>query len=342
MPSNKNASPPKMADIARLAGVHASTVSRALAGSPLVAKNVREKILKIARSQGYKVNSAARSLRLQRTESISVVIPLAHEVAQPLSDPFFIQMIGHLADEVTQRGFGLFLQKVVPPMEDWLTDLIASKRSDGIIVIGQSTEHSALQSVADKYLPLVVWGGQIDHQSYCTVGSDNVGGARMATEHLISLGRRKIIFVGDTKVPEFKLRYQGYCQALERAPAGTAKRKTLTTHMAPEQAFESMTAFIQRGEEFDGVICATDIIAISVIRALAASGRRVPDDVSVVGYDDLAIAAQTFPPLTTVRQNIEQGATHLVDLLFRRMEGEATGSITMAPELIIRESSKPA
>jgi DNA-binding LacI/PurR family transcriptional regulator len=227
-------------------------------------------------------------------------------------------------------------------MEDWLTDLIASKRSDGIIVIGQSTEHSALESVADKYLPLVVWGGQIDHQSYCTVGSDNVGGGRMATEHLITLGRRRIVFVGDTRVPEFKLRYRGYSQALDQAPSGTAKRKTLTTHMAPDRAFESMMAFIQKGEEFDGVICATDIIAISVIRALAASGRRVPDDVSVVGYDDLAIAAQTFPPLTTVRQNIEQGATHLVDLLFRRMEGEATGSITMAPELIVRDSSKPA
>ena len=165
MPSPKDDGPPKMADIARLAGVHASTVSRALAGSPLVAKKVRDKILRIARTQGYTVNAAARSLRMQRTESISVVIPLGHEAAQPLTDPFFVQMIGHLADEITQRGHGLFLQKVVPPMEDWLTELIASKRSDGIIVIGQSTEHSALEAVAGKYQPLVVWGGRIDHQS---------------------------------------------------------------------------------------------------------------------------------------------------------------------------------
>lgn len=115
-----------MADIARLAGVHMSTVSRALAGSPLVEKGVREKILKIARSNGYRVNSTARSLRLRRTQSVSVVIPLGHEVEQPLSDPFFVQMLGFLADEITQRGYGIFLQKVVPPMEDWLTDLIAS------------------------------------------------------------------------------------------------------------------------------------------------------------------------------------------------------------------------
>lgn len=328
-----------MADIARLAGVHASTVSRALAGSPLVAKGVRDKILRIARTQGYKVNAAARSLRTQRTESISVVIPLGHEAAQPLSDPFFVQMIGHLADEITQRGHGLFLQKVVPPMEDWLTGLIASKRSDGIIVIGQSTEHAALEAVAGKYRPLVVWGGRIDHQSYCTVGSDNVGGARLATEHLLAIGRRRIVFAGDIKVPEFRLRHKGYAQALERGPAGTAKKQVVPTHMTADRVFESMAAFIQGGHKFDGVVCATDIIAINVIRALNAHGLRVPEDVSVVGYDNLSLAAQTNPPLTTIRQDIEKGAHQLVELLFRRMEGEATPSIVMAPELIIRESS---
>ena len=90
-------------------------------------------------------------------------------------------------------------------MEDWLPGMIAAKRSDGIIVIGQSTEHKVLESVAKDYLPLVVWGGQIDHQTYCTVGSDNVGGARLATEHLLKLGRRRIVFLGATKVPEMRL-----------------------------------------------------------------------------------------------------------------------------------------
>lgn len=331
--------PTKMADIARLAGVHTSTVSRALAGSPLVEKSMREKILRIARSQGYTVNSTARSLRLQRTQCISVVFPLGHEVAQPLTDPFFVQMIGHLADEITQRDYGLFLQKVLPPMEDWLTDLIASKRSDGIIVIGQSTEHKALEAVAGKYSPLVVWGGHIDRQSYCTVGSDNVAGARLATEHLLSIGRRHIMFLGDIKVPELRLRYKGYCQALANAPRGTASKRNVPTHMTADKAFDAMMSLLATGEKFDGVVCATDVIAISAIRAIAASGRRVPEDVSVVGYDDLPLAAQTNPPLTTVRQNIEMGAKHLVDLLFRRMEGEPTEPLTMAPELVVRESS---
>jgi DNA-binding LacI/PurR family transcriptional regulator len=327
-----------MSDIARIAGVHTSTVSRALAGSPLVEKGVRERILRIARSHGYKVNWTARSLRLKRSQNISVAIPLGHEVTQSLADPFFVQMLGYLADEITQRGYGILLQKVLPPMEDWLPDLVASNRSDGIIVIGQSTEHKALQSVAKDYLPLVVWGGQINHQAYCTVGSDNIGGARLATEHLLNLGRRRIVFLGDTKVPEMRLRYRGYLQALENAPRGTVEGRNISTHMTPDKAFEAMSGALAKEAKFDAVVCATDIIAVSAIRAITTAGLKVPNDISVVGYDDIAVAAHTTPPLTTVRQDIEKGAKHMVDLLFRRLEGEATESVTMATELIIRES----
>jgi DNA-binding LacI/PurR family transcriptional regulator len=330
--------PPRMSDIAHLAGVHTSTVSRALSGSPLVEKGVREKILKIARVHGYKVNTAARSLRLQRTQTVSVVIPLGHEKTQPLTDPFFVQMIGYLADEITQRGYGIFLQKVLPPMHDWLTDLIASKRSDGIIVIGQSTEHKALEAVAAHYKPLVVWGGQISHQSYCTVGSDNIGGARMVTEHLLSLGRRKIVFLGDTKVPEIRLRYRGYMQAFEHAAPRGTKHINVSSHLTPDTAFDAVMRFIQDGESFDAIVASTDVIALGAIRAITASGLKVPDDIAVVGYDDIGLATQTVPPLTTVRQDIEKGAKHLVDLLFRRMLGETTESVTMSTELIIRES----
>ena len=94
------------------------------------------------------VNSTARNLRLQRTQAISVAIPLGHAAGQPLTDPFFSEMIVHLADAITQRGHGVFLQKIVPPMDDWLPRLIASNKSDGIVVVGQSTEHAALEDAA--------------------------------------------------------------------------------------------------------------------------------------------------------------------------------------------------
>ena len=108
--------------------------------------------------------------------------------------------------------------------------------------------------------------------------------------------------------------------------------------MTAEQAFDAIQAMISEGKDFDAVVAATDVIAISAIRAIEAVGLRVPEDVAVVGYDDIGLAAHSNPPLTTIRQDVEKGAKYLVDLLFRRMEGKDTESVTMAPELIIRES----
>lgn len=328
--------PAKMADIARLAGVSPSTVSRALAGSPLVAASKRDAIHRLARERGYVVNTTARNLRLQRTQSISVVIPLGHAAGQPLTDPFFSEMISHLADCITQRGHGVFLQKVVPPMDDWLPRLIASHKSDGIVVVGQSTEHATLEAAAASYRPLVVWGGHLARQSYCTVGTDNVAGAMAAVQHLIGRGRRRIVFLGDPAVPEIGLRYQGFQIAHERA---AQSGRHVSAHLTAATAYEAMRAFIRSGEKFDAVFGATDVIALSAVRAVIAAGMSVPGDVAVVGYDDIAMAAHANPSLSTVRQDVQRGASLLVDALFRRMDGEETPSATMPAELVIRESS---
>ena len=328
-----------MADIARLADVHVSTVSRALAGSPLIDRQLRDRILGIAEAQGYVVNAMARNLRTNRTQTLCVAIPLAHESGQALTDPFFTDMLGHLADEITQRGYAMHLQKILPPMRDWLPRLIATKRSDGIIVIGQSTEHKALEAAAKSYAPLVVWGGQLGAHRYCVVGTDNQGGARLATEHLLGLGRRRIAFVGDPSIPEISLRRAGYEEALGAGPRGTAAPRVLKAHMTPEAAYEAMRGFIRRGTKFDAVVAATDVIALSAMRALAAGGRAVPADVAVVGFDDIAMAAHVHPSLTTVRQDVAHGARLLVDLVLRRLGGEDTPSVTMPPELVVRESS---
>jgi DNA-binding LacI/PurR family transcriptional regulator len=332
----------RMADLGKLAGVSASTVSRALAGSPLVAKARREEILKLARERGYVINSMARNLRLKRTQSLSVVIPLGHESGQPLTDPFFVQMLGHLADEITARGYGMLLQKILPPMDGWLDKLIASQRSDGVIVIGQSTEHRALEAAAKHYLPLVVWGGHLTHQHYCSVGSDNVGGARTAVEHLLQTGRRRIVFLGETVAPEMRQRYEGYELALARAPRGSAAPRAVSAHLTADTAYESMRAAIREGLRFDAVFAATDVIAFSAMRAIVASGLTVPGDVAVVGFDDISLASHVTPTLTTVRQDLQRGAKTLVELLFRRIDGEATPSATMPAELIVRESSAAA
>lgn len=333
---------PKMTDIAHIAGVNVSTVSRALSGNARVGKEQRERILKLARERGYVINPNASNLRTRRTQTLSVVIPLRHETGQALSDPFFISMLGYLAEEITQRGYGMFLKKVLPPMNNWLQLLIGSQRADGIIVIGQSTEHSAIEAAAKTYRPLVVWGGHLQHQSYCTVGSDNVGGARAAVEHLIQGGRKRIVFMGDSKIPEMRLRHDGYRLALEQGSRGTSEDLQVPSHLTADAAYEAMRAYIRDSARFDAVFAATDVIALSAISALTASGLSVPKDVAVVGFDDIAMAAYANPPLTTVRQNLQHGAKVLVDLVLRRIEGEDTPSATMPAELIVRESSTAA
>lgn len=328
-----------MADIARLAGVHVSTVSRALSGSPLIERQMREKIVRIAAKHGYVVNATARNLRTRRTQTLSVVIPLAHESGQTLTDPFFTDMLSHLADEITRRGYALHLEKILPPMEGWLQKLIRARRSDGIIVIGQSTEHAALEEAADGYAPLVVWGGQLGTQRYCVVGTDNVGGAALATEHLLANGRRHIVFVGDPSIPEIRLRLKGYERAVGKGRRGGARPRVLNSHMTPEAAYDSMRGFISEGEPFDAVFAATDVIALSAMRAIAASGLSIPGDVAVAGFDDIRMAAHVHPSLTTVRQDVARGAQLLVDLLLRRLAGESTPSVTMPAALVVRESS---
>jgi DNA-binding LacI/PurR family transcriptional regulator len=328
----------KMADIARMAGVSTATVSRALAGNPIIPQALRERISAIASAQGYVINQQARGLRLQRTQTIGVVIPLGHESGQLITDPFFQEMVGRLADEITLRGFEVLLSKVAAPTPGWLDRMVQSHRSDGLLVIGQSDQHDALNAVADLYRPLVVWGGSLPDQRYRTVGVDNVAGARLAVEHLIGLGRRRIAFLGMPDAPEVGLRRQGYLAALAQAGLPVVPELSAPAHFTIDTAYQGVVDLIQSGVAFDAVFAASDVIALGAVRALSAAGRRVPADVSVVGFDDVAVARHSLPALTTIRQDLERGAREMVDLLFRRIDGEVASSVVMVPELIIRQT----
>lgn len=332
------AAPIKMADIARMAGVSVSTVSRALAGSNLVPQAKREEILALAQAQGYVINEQARNLRLKKTRTIGVVIPLGHEVGQLISDPFFIELLGRLADEITARDYNVLLTKVARPEPGWQDRLIQSQKADGLIVIGQSDQHEALNAVARTYLPLVVWGAHLPSQLYCSVGSDNIGGARLAVEHLVQKGRRRIAFLGVPSLPEVGLRYDGYRRAL--AAAGIAEDPALLApaHFTVDTAYDTVRGLIDSKVPFDAIFAVSDVIAIAAIKALNAAGLRVPEDVAVVGFDDITIAAYVSPALTSVRQDLARGAKVMIDLLFRRMEGENTPSATMPAELVARKS----
>lgn len=329
----------KMADIARMTGVSISTVSRALAGSPLIPEATREMIAEVARSHGYVVNPFARGLRMKRTQTIGVVIPLGHEQRQLISDPFFLEMLGHLADEITLRGYEILLSKIVAPKPGWIDALIQAQRTDGLVFIGQSDQHAALNASAQSYDQMVVWGAHLPNQDYCTVGADNAYGGYIATRHLIDQGRRRIAFLGDPSLPEIGQRHAGYLRACQEAGLTLDPRLDAPAHFTAETAAEAADALLASGAEPDGLFATSDVIAMEFIKALGRVGKSAPTDVAVVGFDDSSLAPLVSPPLSSVRQDLTAAARIMIDLLFRRIDGELVDGVQMKPELVVRASS---
>lgn len=326
-------------DLARIAGVSAATVSRALAGKEVVSSKTAERIRKLAQEHGFRPSSVARNLRTRRRGAIGVVIPLGHERGQHISDPFFMTLIGHLADELTERGFDLVLSRVIPNRADWLQKMIDADRVDGFIVIGQSDQSQVLDKAAQAYLPMVAWGAFVQGQIHCSVGTDNFLGGRLAMRHLIERGCRDIAFFGNAGAIEIALRLEGARSAV--AESGGAVRLSETpTHLSAELSGADIASFLEAtGRVPDGIFAASDLVAMTAIQLLAGRGLSVPGDVKVIGYDDLPLAQSSVPPLSTIRQDIADGARHLVESLLKRIDGKPTGSVVLNPELVVRAST---
>lgn len=337
MPSRDGGAVTSISDIARLAGVSASTVSRALAGSKMISLDTRTRINDLAREHGFRLNQMARNLRLKRTNAIGIIFPLGHEVGQLVSDPFFITMLGHIADGVTARGYDLMLTRIIPDDDGWLDGLVNSGRIDGVIVIGQSDQEAAIRRVSAGYAPIVIWGERTEDQGYCSVGTDNVAGGALAARHLLAAGRRYIVYAGHADVPEISARYAGFLAA--HREAGVQPAGVYPAPFTADGAYRMFKDRLAASPRIDGIVAASDVIAIAAMRALAERGLKVPEDVAVIGYDDVPLAAQIAPSLTTIRQDLREGAHQLVDRLFRRLAGEPCESIVMSPELVVRASA---
>lgn len=324
------------ADLAALAGVSTATVSRALAGHSSVSAKTRERIRALAREHDVRPNQLARNLRMKSTGAIGLVLPLGHARTQHLTDPFFLSLLGFLADMLVERGYDILLSRVIPDAEDWLERVVDSGRIDGLLLVGQSDQVAVIERIAQRYPPLVVWGAHRAGQHHLTIGSDNVAGGRMAAQHLITKERTRFLFVGDPVPPEFADRLAGFSAAA--SDAGLLC-EVLETSMMPKDVYEAVSQRLAEAPIPDAIFAASDVAAMSVLRALAEAGIDVPGTTSVIGYDDVTLAAQTSPSLTTIRQNLAVGAELMVDRLLKRIEGEPTGSAIVPPELIIRQST---
>ena len=329
----------QMADLARAAGVSMSTVSRALAGSPLINAETRERIHALARELNYSINVGAQNLRLKQNRTIAVIVPYDAQTRQHLSDPFFLGLIGSLADALTERGHDMLLTRVDAQRLDLAGQAWHTGRAAGIVLIGQWHHHEQLNELADAGVPFVVWGAQLAGQRYATVGSDNVEGGRLATAHLLAQGARRVLFFGDPDLPEIGQRCQGWRdahRALRRRPDASALRPVPFVAEAIEHEVERL---VREGDPFDAIFAASDLMAMTVIGTLRRLGREVPRDVHVVGYDDITLSAHFVPPLSTVRQPIDAAGSRLVEALLAQLDGGARRSVLLPTELVPRQSS---
>lgn len=329
----------QMEDIAQLAGVSRSTVSRALSHSPVVNPETRERIEALARSLKYSINVGARNLRLQQNRTVAVVLPFDAKTHQSVSDPFFVSLIGSLADALTARGYDMLVSRIDAERLDLAGDLAASGRAIGVILVGQWHHHDQINQLAARQSPIVVWGAHLPQQIYCTIGGDNVAGGMLATEHLVAMGNRRIAFFGDAELPEVGHRFAGYEQALSRNKIASSAELVFHAPFVEGSAREAVATLLNTKTRFDAIFASSDLLAMEAISALREHGRRVPDDCAVVGYDDIVVARYYHPSLTTIRQPVTSGGEALVEALLNVLNGKRVASQILPTELIVRESS---
>lgn len=337
-PLNNPAKARTMADIAALAGVAESTVSRALAGSNRVSEETKERIRALVEESGYRVNSRARSLRTQRSRTIEVVIAISETNRQHFSDPFFSQIIASIADALAENGYDMLVSRSCPWADISGADPLSSNRADGVIMVGQGRNPDLLERYAESHRNIVVWGADIPGRVYPVVGSDNFLGGRRVGEHLLAQGRRRVAFLGDVRHVELGLRHRGCMEALSAAGAAADQTLTLSMPFDSASAYKATHELFRAGVWHDAIFAASDLLAMAAMQALADLRIRVPEDVAVVGYDDIALAAYMSPALTTVRQDTAAGGRALVANLIGIIGDEAPRDVILPTELVVRRS----
>lgn len=334
---------PTSFDIAYLAGVSQPTVSRALRGSRSVSAETRARIEAIARDLNYSVDKNASSLRTQRSNAIALLFFEEQTSDDSKINPFFLAMLGSICSQCAARGYDLLIS--FQRMEDdWHVRYQDAHRADGLILLGYgdyTIYESRLTQLVEQETQFVRWGSVRDDYSGKTVGSDNFGAGKLAGEHFLAMGRRRIAFLGqaDEHYPEFADRYAGLSAAL--CKAGLEPDRSLV-HRAishEDSGYAAMRALLDTGKNFDALFAGSDLIAIGAMRALTDAGFAIPNDVAVIGFDDLPAARIAKPSLTTLVQDIKAAGELLVETIIAGIEGRVPPPPLLSTRLVVREST---
>ena len=325
-----------MDDIARLANVSKPTVSRVLNGSTLVSAKTRERVLAVARENGYAVNRNAQKLRQARTNTVTVVLDFGSHRHGAIGDPFIFELLAGVSEALSVRDVDLLLSPSGLTTAAGFIDLYRSRGTDGFIVLGQGTRDAMLRDLARKELPLVVWGAVQPDTGYCAVGSDNFAGGQLAGERFLSLGRKRWLFVGNIDHDEIRLRHEG----LSAAAAGTDVKIDLlpTGLMTFAATYQSATEYLRGGAKPDAVFTFSDTAAMAVISAFREHDRIAPRDYALVGYNNIPPAAHFNPSITTIEQETSVAGAILVEKLMQKIDGGRPKSVMLPTKIILRET----
>ena len=329
-------------DIAYQAGVSQSTVSRALRNSPLVNEETRQKIQAIAKELNYKVDKNASNLRSQHCDTIALLLFEDPTNDDSAINPFFLSMLGSITRACADRGFDL-LVSFQQASNDWHADFEDSNKADGLILLGYGDYidyEEKLIKLSEQETHFVRWGAEVKNLPIASIGCNNIIGGKEITEHVIKQGKKHFAFLGSasTHAPEFFDRYKGHCQALEKHNLTINKKAQFNALYTEEAGYEAAVKLIDSGEKFDAICAASDLIAIGAMRALKEHDIAIPEQVAVVGFDDIAIASFTFPPLTTVKQDTKIAGELLVSTLLDSINGVDINTTLIEPTIVVRKS----
>jgi LacI family transcriptional regulator len=332
---------PTLEQVARLAGVSRSTVSRVINHSPHVSSDTRAKVWRAIEDSGYQPHAAARSLVTNRTGVVSVIIPEA--VTTLFSDPFFPLVLRGATDACNAHRYQLMLSLFTASAErrEMYRRVLYSGLVDGVIVASSPLDDPLVSDLQEDQIPFVSIGRH-PNENTNYVDVDNVGGARMATEHLIRLGHRRIATItGPLNTVAGQDRLAGYRQALD------GRRIPVEDEMIIEGDFTEGSGRAA-GQQLlsaspDAIFAASDVMAIGALKAVRDAGFLIPQDIALVGFDDVPAAAMIEPALTTVRQPIERLGSMAVEVLLDMLDNEqdaesATHRIVLPTELVVRAS----
>jgi DNA-binding LacI/PurR family transcriptional regulator len=325
-------------DVARLARVSHSTVSRALSGSPLVNRQTAARIRRLAEEAGYRPSAAARTLVTSRSSTIGVVVT-------SIADPFAAEVVLGIEEAANDNNYSVLLANshAHPDREMKVVRSFEERRVDGIIVTSSRVGAAYAELLSRMRVPIVLLNNQHPSEFMHAVMIDNPAASLQATRHLIELGHRRIAYIGDRFGCQSDTeRFGGYRTALDLACLAFHPEYVVHGDGRPEGGVAALETLLRLPSPPTAVFCYNDMTALGAMRAAASAGRRVPGDISVVGFDDLFMAEYSTPRLTTVRQPMRQMGRIALEKLMRLLGGAESPPTTKVPgELVVRESTAP-